>query len=284
MSATVASMASDAWLSELGDDNYEFIRQLVYEHSRIHLGGEKKALVASRLAKRLRVLKLPDYNAYCRLLRTRQGTEEELGNLIDVISTNHTHFFRESRHFDFLRDQALPQWRAKGHGPFRIWSAACSSGEEPYTLAIVLAETIGLQTQWQIYASDISTRMLATARAGIYTADRISHVLPEKRSRHFQKGVGSSEGQFRVKEELRRRVEFLQLNLLQPEYPFSARFDVIFCRNVMIYFDRETQETLVNKLAHQLHPGGYLMVGHSESLSAIRHPLIALQPALYQKR
>jgi chemotaxis protein methyltransferase CheR len=284
MSVILPPLPTEMWLAELSEANYEFIRRLVYEKSRIDLGPDKKALVASRLTKRLRALRMANYDSYCGLLKTKRGADEELSNLIDVISTNHTHFFRESRHFDFLRDTAIPQWRAKNQSALRIWSAACSSGEEPYTLAIVLAEALGLEADWRIMATDISTRMLATARAGVYSADRLSHVLPERRGRYFQKGVGSSEGQFRVKDELRRRVDFAQINLLQGNYPFHAKFDVILCRNVMIYFDRDTQETLVNKLAQHLHTGGYLMVGHSESLSAIRHGLAPLQPALYQKR
>lgn len=283
MTDTLAALPADLWLAEVSDENYEFLRKLVYDQSRIHLGPDKKALVTARVAKRLRALRLPDYDAYCALLKSSKG-RDELANLIDVISTNHTHFFRESRHFDFLREVAIPQWRARGPGRFRVWSAACSSGEEPYTLAIVLSDAAGLEANWRIFATDISTRMLETARAGIYSADRLAHIQPERRPRYFQRGVGAWEGQFRLRESLRERVEFSHLNLLQSQYPFSTRFDAIFCRNVMIYFDRETQETLIQKLTQHLEPGGYLMVGHSESLNGIRHGLVPLQPALYQKQ
>lgn len=283
MTGTLAALPADLWLAEVSDENYEFLRKLVYDRSRIHLGSDKKALVTARVAKRLRALRLPDYDAYCALLKSPKG-RDELTNLIDVISTNHTHFFRESRHFDFLRDIAIPQWRSRGQGNFRVWSAACSSGEEPYTLAIVLNEAAGAEGGWRIFATDISTRMLEIARAGIYSADRLSHILPERRPSYFQRGIGAWEGQFRVREFLRERVEFLHLNLLQSQYPFNTRFEAIFCRNVMIYFDRETQEALVQKLTQHLTPGGYLMVGHSESLNGIRHGLVPVQPALYQKK
>jgi chemotaxis protein methyltransferase CheR len=270
-------------LADVRPEDYDFIRGLVYEHSRIHLGPDKKALVSSRLAKRLRTLRLPDYDAYCKLLRSPKG-REELSNLVDVISTNHTHFFREIRHFEFLRDVAIPQWRIRGGGALRIWSAAASSGEEPYSIAITLAESLGIETNWRVHATDISRRMLSAAQNGIYTTERLTHVPPEWQRRYFQRGIANWEGNYRVREELRRRIDFQHLNLLQPAYPFGSKFDVIFCRNVMIYFDRSTQETLVQKLSNQLVAGGFLMVGHSESLNGIHNGLVGIQPALYQKK
>ena len=266
------------------DADYEFLRRLVYEHSRINLGHDKRALVSGRVAKRLRALKIPGYAEYCRRLKTAAGAEE-LGNLVDVISTNHTHFFREEKHFDWLRSVLLPQWRSahRAGEPFRAWSAASSSGEEPFTLAIVLAEFFGLDGPWTIDATDISTRVLAKAEAAIYDAEKLAPVSPELLRRYFQRGTGQWEGSFRVREPLRRHVQFKHLNLLQPQYPFSRRFQLIFCRNVMIYFDRPTQETLIGKLTEQLEPGGHLLVGHSESLSGVRHSLRQLQPAIYHK-
>lgn len=268
----------------LADADYEFLRRLVYEHSRINLGPDKRALVSGRVAKRLRVLKIGGYHEYCQLLKTAAGVEE-LGNLVDVISTNHTHFFREEKHFDWLRSVLLPHWRLSNDGrePFRAWSAASSSGEEPYTLAIVLAEFFGLEGKWTIDATDISTRILDRAGQAIYDTEKLAPVPPELLRRYFQRGVGRFAGQFRVKEALRRRVSFQHLNLLQPQYPFAQRFHLIFCRNVMIYFDRPTQETLIAKLTEQLEPGGHLLVGHSESLSGVRHSLQQLQPAIYLK-
>lgn len=267
----------------IAPEDYEFIRQTVYEHSRINLGAEKKALVAARVTKRLRALKLPDFDIYCQYLRGSKG-KQELSFLIEAITTNHTHFFRESRHFDFLRDVVVPQWRAAGRNSIRVWSAAGSSGEEPYTIAIVLAEALGFQVDWRIVATDISIRMLDLARGAIYGADRLTHVRWELQRRYFQRGIGASEGLYRVKEELRRRVEFAQINLLQPAYPFRTEFDLIFCRNVMIYFDRETHQALIHKLEPYLMSGGYLMIGHSETLSGIRHELAVTEPAIYRKK
>lgn len=280
MPAIQTTFAADT----LSDADYEFLRRLIYEHSRINLGHDKRALVSSRVAKRLRALKIGGYHEYCQWLKTAESAEE-LGNLVDVISTNHTHFFREEKHFDWMRSVLLPAWRLchDERDGFRAWSAASSSGEEPYTLAIVLAEFFGLEGKWTIDATDISTRILDRAGQAIYDAEKLAPVRPELLRRYFQRGNGQFAGQFRVKEQLRQRVSFRHLNLLQPGYPFSQRFHLIFCRNVMIYFDRPTQETLIAKLTEQLEPGGHLLVGHSESLSGIRHSLRQLQPAVYQK-
>ena len=268
----------------LTDADYEFLRRLIYEHSRINLGHDKRALVSARVAKRLRALNIGTYHEYCQWLKTAAGAEE-LGHLVDVISTNHTHFFREEKHFDWLRSVLLPAWRLRHDegDTFRAWSAASSSGEEPYTLAIVLAEFLGLDGKWTIDATDISTRVLARAEQAVYDGEKLGPVRPELIRRYFQRGVGQWEGSFRVRKELREHVQFQHLNLFQPQYPFNQRFQLIFCRNVMIYFDRPTQETLVGKLTEQLEPGGHLLVGHSESLSGIRHSLRQLQPAIYEK-
>lgn len=268
----------------LADADYEFLRRLVYEHSRIHLGPDKQALVSGRVAKRLRALNLASYRDYCQLLKTAAGAEE-LGHLMDVISTNHTHFFREQKHFDWLQSHLLPEWHARQRNgeTFRAWSAASSSGEEPFTLAIVLAEAFGLDGRWTIDATDISTRVLAKAEQAVYDVEKIAPIPQELLRRYFQRGVGKWEGWFRIQETLRRHVRFHHLNLFQPHYPFASRFHLIFCRNVMIYFDRPTQETLVGKLADQLEPGGHLVVGHSESLSGIHHSLRQQHPTIYQK-
>jgi chemotaxis protein methyltransferase CheR len=279
---SIASLPADLSFSELSAENYRFIARVVYEQSRINLGAAKKPLVASRLVKRLRALRLPDYDSYCRLLRSSKGADEAL-ELVNAISTNHTQFFREARHFDFLTGMIIPLAKARA-GIFRVWSAACATGEEPYSLAILLSEGFGIEGGWRIQATDISTSALKVAQQGIYPTERLAHVPPEWQRRYFQRGVRDWTGQYRVRDDLRRRVEFHRLNLLQASYPFAAKFDVIFCRNVMIYFDRETQEALVQKLSQQLAAGGYLMVGHSESLSGLAHGLTPIQPALYQKK
>jgi chemotaxis protein methyltransferase CheR len=267
----------------MSTSDYAFLIKLVYEHSRINLGTDKQSLVTARLNKRLRALDLPNYAAYCRHLKG-PGANAEIPQLIDLISTNHTHFFREPRHFDYLTNVFLPKWQQQNKGrPFRLWSAASSSGEEPFTLAIVLAEFFGLDAPWQIEGTDISNRIVEQASQAIYSDDKLEPIPAELMRRHFQKGIGKFDGHSRVREALRARVNFRQLNLLQPRYPFAEPFDVIFCRNVMIYFDRQTQQQLVAQLASQLRSGGNLIVGHSESLNAIPHTLKQLQPTIYQK-
>ncbi|HVU31954.1 MAG TPA: protein-glutamate O-methyltransferase CheR [Opitutaceae bacterium] len=266
------------------DSEFDFIRSLVYERSRISLSPDKRQLVSARLGKRLRATNVPTIGEYCRLLQ-EPGADEELANLIDAISTNHTFFFREAAHFDFLRTIILPDWvadaRTARSSNFRVWSAACSSGEEPYSIAMTLSESLPGLT-WQIEATDISRRVLAKAVAGIYGGEAVEKLPREQLRAHFQRGFGPQEGNYRVKRTLRERVAFHHLNLLEGEFPFRERFHVIFCRNVMIYFDRPTQDELVNRLVRWLAPGGYLFVGHSESLTQMRHSLLPVKPAIYR--
>jgi chemotaxis protein methyltransferase CheR len=270
----------------LTDEDFDFLRRLVYERSRIHLGPDKRVLVSSRLAKRLREHGFTSYAEYCDLLRSPRG-DEELQFLIDRISTNHTHFFREIKHFDFMREVVIPRWKADKQHPeaFTIWSSASSTGEEAYSIAIHLAEHFApaQSGRWQIQGTDISTRVLEVARNGVYEDSRLSSIAPDVLRRHFQRGTGQWAGHFRVKDEVRRCVQFQHLNLLEGNYPFARPFDLIFCRNVMIYFDRPTQETLVRQLSEKLVPGGNLLVGHSESLSGVKHSLKLVCPAIYLK-
>lgn len=271
----------------INETNYEFLRRLVYEHSRINLGPDKKELVARRIQKRLRALNLSNSEAYCELLKSPQG-EEELTDLLDVISTNVTDFFREPQHFKFLSEHLLPaflQQAGRGGRAFRVWSAACSSGEEPYTIAITLAEFARLNpafNSWQVEASDISTRMLEAGTRAVYRSERVRLPATDLLGRYFQRGVGEAQGFYRIKKELRERVTFHHVNLFQSGYPVASGLDAVFCRNVMIYFDRQTQEDLIQRLCRQLSPGGHLFVGHSESLIGIRHRLKCVQPSVYR--
>ncbi|MBI2516388.1 MAG: protein-glutamate O-methyltransferase [Opitutae bacterium] len=269
------------------DSEFDFIRTLVYEHSRIHLGPDKRELVAARLGKRLRATQLTSIGEYCDLLKNRSDGQE-LAHLIDAISTNHTFFFRETPHFDFLRAHVMPEMiqrhRTERWPRFYAWSAACSTGEEPYSLAITLTECLqNTGWGWQIEATDISHRVLEKAGAAIYREDVVNRLPPACIKTYFQKGVGPQAGNYRVKPALRDHVSYHHLNLLEGEPPFREPFQLIFCRNVMIYFDRATQEELVNKLARRLVPGGYLLVGHSESLTGIRHSLQLVRPAIYRR-
>jgi chemotaxis protein methyltransferase CheR len=270
------------------DKEFDFIRSLVYKHSRIHLGPDKRELVAARLVKRLRATQLDDIGDYCGLLQGNNAADE-LSHLIDAISTNHTFFFRENAHFDFLRTHIVPEMQRRqvtAHWPqFHVWSAASSSGEEPYSLAITLAEVLpaAVGWPWKIEATDISHRILEKAQAAIYRSEVVDRLPMACIRRYFQRGIGAQEGNYRVKPALSAKVSFHQLNLLEGEPPFQDPFQVIFCRNVMIYFDRVTQEELVQRLTRRLVPGGYLLVGHSESLTGIRHSLQTVKPAVYRR-
>jgi chemotaxis protein methyltransferase CheR len=264
---------------------YEFLAQLVYERSRIRLGYDKQSLVSGRLGQRVRALGLSDYGQYCDLLQSAAG-EDEISELIDLISTNHTQFFREPAHFDILQRHVLPALvgdRGFGQRALRIWSAAASSGEEAYSLAIALAEFARTRPTftWHVDASDISKRMLECCRRGIYPADKVELPSTDLLERYFQRGFGEREGFYRLKAELRRNVDVQYINLFQPQYPLRKGLDVIFCRNVMIYFDVPSREQLVARLVEQLAPGGYLFVGHAESLMGIRHALKSVWPSVY---
>ncbi|MFO1511413.1 MAG: protein-glutamate O-methyltransferase CheR [Verrucomicrobiota bacterium] len=278
----------DSLHQSISGEAYQLIAEKVYEHSRIRLGPDKQALVAGRLGKRLRQLGLDSFEAYCEFLEGQRGAQE-IGPLVDLISTNHTHFFREIQHVDFLRDNILkevvPKLVMRGE-TFRFWSAACSSGEEPYTVAIVLAEHARTHGSfpWQVEASDISSRVLEAAQRGIYPAERVKLPQPDLLPRYFQKGTGANAGFYRVKDSLKQNMKFHRLNLLQANYPVAPIQHVVFCRNVMIYFDTATQQELVSKLTNQLAPGGFFVVGHSESLLGVKHNLKTLKPGIYQKQ
>ena len=272
--------------SQLSPRAYAFLATLVHDRSRIQLGPDRQSLVAGRLARRLSELGLADYDDYCRLLESA-AAEDEVERLIEMVATNHTHFFREPAHFDVLAGEVLPRLVANrpAGAPLTVWSAAASSGEEPYTLAIVLAEFAARHPglAWRVHASDISRRMIDRCRTGIYEAEKV--VLPDEAllRRHFLRGFGEREGFYRVQPELRGRVSVDRINLFQPSYPLAPGLDVIFCRNVMIYFDPASRQELLDHLAAMLAPGGYLFVGHAESLLGLRHQLKAAWPSVYRR-
>jgi chemotaxis protein methyltransferase CheR len=266
---------------------YRTLADLVYQHSRIRLGPDKQPMLANRIRKRLRELGLVSYDDYCAVLRSGSGPDE-IEHLVDLISTNHTRFFREPEHFTFLTGRILPELvpRLAAEGsPLRVWSAAASSGEEPYTMGMVLAEFFREHpaVDWQVEASDISHRMLDEAERGIYRLDSRHALPPELLRRYFQRGVGTQAGTCRVKAEVRKRVRFQRINLFQAEYPVTREQHVIFCRNVMIYFDPPSRAILVQKLTRQLAPGGFLLIGHSESLMGIRHGLESVRQSVFRK-
>lgn len=267
---------------KLSPKEFATISTLARQQFGVELGEGKEQLVAARLGKVMRGLGFSRFRDYYQYVES-DSTGEALVQLIDALTTNHTSFFREQAHFNFLVERILPEWDR--HDPMRIWSAASATGEEPYTIALTLREYLGTQTANLPYvlASDISMRALETARMGMYKAERLQGQLAPWMRKHLLRGEGRWAGWYRMRPEILDMVEFRRINLIEP-LPDVGRFAVIFCRNVMIYFSRQTQEQLVNRLAACLQPGGYLFVGHSESLTGIQHNLQHIQPAIYRKR
>jgi len=265
------------------DEEFERFRSLVYRESGISLNDGKKSLVVSRLSNRLRTLGLKTFHDYFEHVAT-ETAGDEFTQMLDCISTNKTDFFREPRHFQFLRERILPSLEAQKR--IRIWSSACSSGEEPYTIAMTLYDGVATPLQWdcKVLASDLSTRVLTQAASGVYEEERLRELSPEIVPRHFLKGSGAQAGMVRVKPHLSDMILFQRINLMDERYPIKTPLDVIFCRNVMIYFDRPTQEALVNKFHRYLKPGGHLFIGHSESLQWVEHPFQSVAPTIYRKK
>jgi chemotaxis protein methyltransferase CheR len=268
----------------LSDDEFWAISRLVREKAGINLHGGKKELVRARLAKQIRDGDYDNFDQYYRhVLADRTG--DELVRLLDAVATNLTQFFREPQHFRFMDEVFLPELeKRRGARRLRVWSAGCSTGEEPYSAAItVLERDPGWASRdFKVLATDLSTKVLAEGRRGVYPADRLANVRVDVLKRHFRKGRGDWEGYYMVNDRLRKLVAFRRLNLIEP-FPFQRPLDLIFCRNVMIYFDKPTQEELVGRLHEALAGGGYLFIGHSESLNAVKHHFKYIQPTVYQK-
>jgi chemotaxis protein methyltransferase CheR len=258
---------------------------LIYEQCGISLGADKKSMLEGRLRRRITKLNLSTYADYCNYLFDGEGHDaEEMVHLIDAVSTNKTDFFREKEHFDFLTAKALPDLTQRHGNNLLIWSAGCSSGEEPYTLAIVLSEYARSHAgfHFHVLATDISTTILEKAERAIFQADTVGPVAPELLHRYFLRSRDRQANLFRVVPELREKVEFRRLNLME-EFGMNEVAHAIFCRNVIIYFDRETQERLFCKFSRRLTDGGYVFIGHSESLHRLDVPLVPVAPALYKK-
>jgi len=256
------------------------LRRIIYEASGISLGQNKLALVCARLNKRMRALGLTDYRAYLRRLR-EDTSGEELVQLLDVISTNVTHFFREADHFDLLR-RLVAEWVSAGERRLRIWSAACSTGEEPYSIAITVLDALdGASVDVKILATDISTRVLRYALRGVYEPKRVQGVPRPMLERYFDKVCVDGETSYAVKDTLKRMVFFRRLNLSEPPFPMRGPFDVVFCRNVMIYFDDRVRKGVLDEVYRLLKPHGYLMVGHSESLAGRMGGFRSVKPSVY---
>ena len=263
------------------------LRTLIHAQSGINLNADKKTMLELRIRQRLRSLNLNSYDQYCEYLFGGHNQKEEIVHLIDAVTTNKTDFFREPEHFEFLAQKALPDLVARNESgrQLLVWSAGCSTGEEPYTLAMVLNEYGQNRPdfRFRVLATDISTQVLAKANRGIFNQEVVSPVPAELRRKYFMRSRDPESKQLRVVPELRGLVDFRRLNFMDGDFGLSERVDVIFCRNVIIYFDRPTQERILQKLAAQVVFGGYVFVGHSESLHEMDVPLTPVAPALYRK-
>ncbi len=268
----------------LSDRNFSFIRDLVGERTGIVLSDLKRDMTYGRLVRRLRELKLSSFDEYCELLKS--GDEDELINLTNAITTNLTSFFREPHHFEFLGKELLPKLlETKTDRRIRIWSAGCSSGEEPYTIAMTVLESVPQIRNWdiRILATDLDYNMVNRAAAGIYTEERVNGINARRQKRWFRRGRGEYAGMVRVSPELQSLITFKQLNLLH-EWPMKGPFDIIFCRNVVIYFNKDTQRELFSRYADIMTPDGHLFIGHSESLYKVSDRFELLGRTIYRRK
>lgn len=274
----------------LSDADFARLSRLVYDYCGIKLPPHKKSMLESRLRRRLRVHGLQSFEAYCDYVFSHDGMEQEFISLIDVVTTNKTDFFREPAHFNFLAEQALPalieQCGAGIDRPLQVWSAGCSSGEEPYTLAMVLSEFGKLYQgyRFNIIGTDISTRVLEHARLGIYALDKVAPVPEALKKRYLLKSRDSEKPQVRIVPELRSLVSFLRLNFMEDRFDGPGAVDIIFCRNVIIYFDRPTQQAMLERLCSHLAPGRFIFMGHSETLHGMNLPLTQVSPSVYRRK
>jgi chemotaxis protein methyltransferase CheR len=266
----------------------DFVRLSTFIHSEygIKIPPFKKTMLETRLQKRLRARGIKSFKDYCEYVFSPDGMKDEVVYMIDVVTTNKTDFFREPEHFRFMVESVLPEL-IRGERQLSIWSAGCATGEEPYTIAMVVSEFLDRETrggfEFVIYGTDISTRVLTTAKQGIYDEERVSTVPLEVKRKYLLRSKDKTKKLIRIVPELRARMVFSRLNLMDSDFRFRTKMHVIFCRNVIIYFDRETQENLIRKMYRNLAVNGYLFMGHSETLHGMDVPLVQVAPTVYKK-
>jgi chemotaxis protein methyltransferase CheR len=281
---------SEIYKAVMTSEDFKRLSSFIYNNYGIKMPEIKKTMLQSRLHKRLRDLNMKSYKEYVEYLFSKEGQQSEVIHMIDMVSTNKTDFFREPVHFDFMNSEALPELlkgEFKANRLIKIWSAGCSSGEEPYTIAISLNEfsimNPGMQFDYNIFATDISTRMLRTAIEAIYKEIRLEMLPLNLKKRYLLRSKDRTNPTVRIIPELRRKITFQRLNFIDNHYNVPDSFDFIFCRNVLIYFDRDTQENVINKLCTKLKPNGYFFLGHSESITNFDVPLRQLRPTIFRK-
>lgn len=276
-------MVAIAGIRMLKDGEFNLIKDIVYKESGIHLSDMKKALVQARVMKRLRQLRIGNYEDYCQYLT--DNYDAEIVNLINCITTNKTDFFREPKHFEFLKQTALPAFDLAGRSKIRIWSAGCSTGAEAYTIAISVREYYENKKMpdVKILATDIDTQVLRKADSGVYGAGEVENIDVSVLKKYFMRGSGENAGLFKIKPAVRSIVSFGRLNLLDDLYPMKGLFDIVFCRNVIIYFDGESRRKLFEKFSSYLRDDGYLIMGHSETLTGLTNKFNFLGNTIYRK-
>ena len=277
----------DIYKATLSNEDFKRLSSFIFKEYGIKMPEVKKTMLQSRLHKRLRELNMTNYKDYVDFVFSKEGQGNEVIHMIDVVSTNKTDFFREPVHFDFLHSNVLPEL-LNGERPNRlikVWSAGCSSGEEPYTLAMSLSEYMLEHPgfDFSIFATDISSRILKSAVDAIYKENRVEMLPLQLKKRYLLKSKDRINPTVRIVPDLRRRVSFQRLNFMDSSYNVPENFDIIFCRNVLIYFDRETQEKVINKLCSKLKPDGFFFLGHSESITNFDVPLKQLKPTIFRK-
>lgn len=272
---------------ELTDAEFNRLSSFLQDKLGIKLPEAKRTMLSGRLSKRLRLLGMDSFSAYCDFVFSPKGQESELIPMMDTVTTNKTDFFREPGHFDYLTRVVLPKFLSRGRRLCRVWSAGCSTGEEPYTLVMVLNEFQRSQIpgsfNFEIIATDISTRVLDQAKRAVYSEDKVVPVPPEYQKRYLMRGKGENRGMVRVSPEYRGKVRFGRLNFMHQDFRIPNTQQVIFCRNVLIYFDKPTQEAVINRLCQYLEPGGYLFLGHSESIMGYNVPLEQEAPTVHRR-
>ncbi|MDD2196916.1 MAG: protein-glutamate O-methyltransferase [Bacteroidales bacterium] len=278
---------NDIFRAQLTQDEFDKLSKFIYKESGIKMPPVKKIMLQSRLQKRLRHLNISNFKDYIDYVFSKEGLNNEIIHMLDVVSTNKTDFFREPIHFDFLLQEVLPQFilDRNNQRTIKVWSAGCSSGEEPYTIAIVLSDFAEKNPgfDYSIVGTDISTQILQKAADAVYKEDRVQIIPMETKRKYFLRSKDRVNPTVKVDSSLRRKVRFGRLNFMDPHYEVPETFDVIFCRNVLIYFDRETQEKVIQKLCAKLKPNGYFFLGHSESIMNMDVPLKQVKPTVFRR-
>lgn len=274
----------DCFKAQLSDADFKAFSEFIYNEFGIKMPPMKRVMLQGRLLKRIRELKMNSYTEYKEYFFSKEGQQKEIFSFLNVVTTNKTDFFRESVHFDFLSSEILPRF-VNGSSSFKVWSAGCSSGEEPYTISIVLNEfkAVNPMFNFNILGSDISNKVLTSASKGIYAENKVALLPMELKKKYFLKSKDRDNPSVRVKPELQKNIALKYVNLMDSTYSVNEMYDVIFCRNVLIYFDRVTQEKVINKLCQHLKQGGYFFIGHSESLSGMNVPLKHIKPTIFIK-